>query len=227
MPPYRWLFFDADDTLFDYDLAEAAALRRTFADSALPFDEAYGPLYQRINSAIWRRFEARLITSETLRVERWSALFAEAGITADAAAFSECYLGNLAQCTDLTRDALEVVQALAPRYQLAIITNGLKQVQRPRLARSAVGPYFSVLAISEEIGAAKPDPRFFDAAFALAGQPARSEVLVIGDSLTSDIRGGLNYGLDTCWYNHKGLPADPTCPSRYEIAHLKELLVLL
>ena len=79
MPPYRWLFFDADDTLFDYDLAEATALRRTFADSALPFDEAYGPLYQRINSAIWRRFEAGLITSEALRVERWRDLFAEAG----------------------------------------------------------------------------------------------------------------------------------------------------
>lgn len=227
MPSYRWLFFDADDTLFDYDLAEATALRRTFADSTLPFDEAYAPLYQRINSAIWRRFEAGLITSAALRVQRWTDLFAEAGIQADPAAFSERYLGNLSQCADLTPDALAVVQALAPRYQMAIITNGLKQVQRPRLARSAVAPYFPVLAISEEIGAAKPDPRFFDAAFALAGQPARSEVLVIGDSLTSDIRGGLNYGLDTCWFNRKHLPADPACPSRYQVAELKDLLNLL
>jgi 2-haloacid dehalogenase len=148
-----------------------------------------------------------------------------AGAKADA--FSARYLQNLAEASDLMVGAENIIRALKARYRLALITNGLKDVQRPRLARSAIAGYFEVVAISEEIGAAKPDPRYFDAVFALMGQPGREACLVIGDSLTSDIQGGLNYGLDTCWFNPVGKAGSPPLPVTYEIKQLEELLPLL
>ncbi len=105
-----------------------------------------------------------------------------------------------------------------------MITNGLSDVQRPRLEASPIGDYFTAVTISDEIGIAKPDAGIFDASFAAMGQPAKSDVLLIGDSLTSDIRGGVNYGIDTCWYNPAGKPNANGLTPTYEICHLHEML---
>jgi len=143
------------------------------------------------------------------------------------AAFSTIYLRHLARASHLIEGAREIVPALQAKYRLALITNGLRDVQRPRLAGSAIGDCFAEVIISEEVGAAKPDPAIFDAAFERLGRPPRTNVLVIGDSLSSDIAGARGYGLDTCWYNPTGTarPADAT--STYEIHHLSELARLL
>jgi FMN phosphatase YigB (HAD superfamily) len=116
---------------------------------------------------------------------------------------------------------------LHQRFRLALITNGLHDVQRPRLENSPIRDFFEMVAISEEIGAAKPDPRFFDYVLQKIGNPSRSDVLVIGDSLTSDIQGGMNAGLDTCWYNPSGIPADPRFKPTYEIQTYSQLVDLL
>ena len=116
-----------------------------------------------------------------------------------------------------------MVRGLHGRAKLALITNGLKAVQRPRFAASALSEYFDVIVISEEEGVAKPDLRIFDIAFTRMGWPAKSDVLIVGDSLTSDIKGGSDYGIDTCWFNPNGNPRHLDMQIRYEIQHLSEL----
>lgn len=224
---YKWLLFDADGTLFDYDKAEAAALEQTFNDFHLGFEPGYRQLYREINHQLWLEFEAGTVSAEVLRLKRFERLLAGKARHISPQAFSDRYLLSLAAGTDLIEGALEVVQALQPHYQLAMITNGFKAVQRPRIARSALRDYFPVIVVSEEVGAAKPAPAIFQVAFEQMGHPARNEVLLIGDSLTSDIRGGHNYGLDTCWFNPTRASNPLDIASTYEITHLADLLPLL
>jgi YjjG family noncanonical pyrimidine nucleotidase len=223
---YNWLLFDADGTLFDFDRAESAALQATFEQLGHPFEPAYIDVYRRINKKIWLEFEQGAISQVELRAGRFQRLFDAIGIEAQPELFSVRFLESLARRTDLIPGAEEVVRALHGRAGLAIVTNGLHEVQRPRLASSTIGRYFSHLVISEEVGAAKPDPAFFDATFLRLGGPAKEEVLVIGDSLATDIRGADNYGLDACWFNPNGQHRDPGVPVRHEIKDLRELLPL-
>lgn len=227
MKSYRWLLFDADGTLFDYDRAETAALENTFRLFGLDILPEHHAVYRRVNARLWREFEEGRVSALQLRVQRFADLAAECGLAVDPEQMSPAYLTQLSRVSVLLPGAEAVVRRLAARYQLALITNGLKEVQRPRLEGSVIAEYFQAVAISDEMGVAKPDPRYFDMLFGWIGQPDRSEVLVIGDNLGADILGGLNSGLDTCWYNPAHRPANPAVPATYEVARLEELLVLL
>lgn len=224
---YKWILFDADGTLFDYDRAEATALQRTFEQMGQEFEPGYVEAYRRINGRIWLEFEQGRISQERLRTFRFEQLFEAVGLELSPESFSPRYLQNLALGTDLIDGAQEVVQALHGCFGLMLITNGLQEVQRPRFARSALHGYFHGLVISEEVGVAKPDPRIFDVAFQGMGNPGREEVLMVGDSLTSDMRGGVDYGIDTCWFNPGRRPRDPDVEVLYEIHDLCQLLELI
>jgi 2-haloacid dehalogenase len=224
---YKWLLFDADGTLFDYDGAEAAALERTFEQVGLGFEPDYVAGYRQINKQIWLEFEQGTISQQRLRTRRFELLFEAAGIDSDPGAFGARYLRTLAEASQLVDGAEEIVKRLYGKAGLMIITNGLKDVQRPRLARSMIGGYFADVVISEEVGAAKPDGRIFDVAFAKMRHPKKQDVLMVGDSLTSDIKGGSDYGIDTCWFNPKRKPRDLKVEIRYEIEGLRELPVLV
>jgi 2-haloacid dehalogenase len=150
--------------------------------------------------------------------------FNETRLEADLQAVSPLYLKNLALGTDLLDGAEKVVRALKERCHLALVTNGLKDVQRPRLAGSALHNCFEKIFISEEMGAAKPARAYFDIVFHEIGGPSKESVLIIGDSLTSDMQGGVDYGIHTCWYNPNGKASDLALT--YEITHLKELIAL-
>jgi YjjG family noncanonical pyrimidine nucleotidase len=167
------------------------------------------------------------VSPDLLRVRRFELLFDAMRITAPAQPFSVSYLAHLAASSHLMEGALETLQALHGRYHIAILTNGLKAVQRPRLERSAIRDFVSEIIISEEVGVAKPAPGIFDAAFARMGEPARSEVLMIGDNLVADIQGAADYGLDTCWFNSLHLPRPAEIAITYEIGNLSELRALL
>jgi len=221
---YRWLLFDVDNTLFDFDAAELKALAHTFPQFGYTYTPEIGEAYHRINHDLWQAFERGEITAVQLRTTRFRRLFQAIGFQADPAAFSDAYLGNLAAFPDLIDGAAELIPRLSRTHQLALITNGLSDVQRPRLAASPIGGYFTAVTISDEIGSAKPDTGIFDAAFTAMGQPAKSDVLIIGDSLTSDIRGGADYGIDTCWYNPAGKSNPNGLTPTYEIRHLHEML---
>ncbi len=227
MMRYSWILFDADGTLFDYPRAEEAALEAACAASGIEYQPALIELYRQVNHRIWQLFERGEIALSQLKVRRFEQLFDAAGIDADAERFSARYLEGLARGTQLIDGAEQIVRRLHGRLGMVILTNGLAGVQRPRLAGSAIHDCFAEVVISEEVGAAKPDPEIFDVTFERIGEPAREDVLMVGDSLTSDIRGGSDYGIDTCWFNPRGRPRDTDARIRYEIRRLDELAAVV
>lgn len=222
---YKWLLFDVDNTLLDFEQTEALALEQSFALHNLPFPAEAKARYHYINQSYWQRLERKEVTPELLRNGRFQDLFAELSIHFDAETFADSYLQQLGQQAPLVDGAMELLRGLNGRFQLAIITNGLADVQHPRLEKSGLKQYFSPIIISQEIGISKPNPGIFDAAFAQMNQPAKNEVLIIGDSLSSDILGGINYGIDTCWLNPNGKTSD--LPITYEIKTLSQLNQIL
>jgi 2-haloacid dehalogenase len=222
---YTWLFFDADGTLFDFERAEKLALSSVLFGVGLSLTNEAHQSYQRVNQELWLAFEGGKVTQaeiKTRRFERWLALL---NISADVEKVSRDYLLYLSQQGPLLEHALEIIQRLSGTYQILLLTNGLKEVQRPRFNASALKPYIADIIVSGEVGFAKPDPRIFEAAFKVAGTPNKNEVLMIGDSLSADIQGGLNYGLDTCWYNP--MKTAPGLPTTYTIHDLRQLLEIL
>lgn len=219
---YTWLLFDADGTLFDYDAAEMSAIAQTFAVFQLPYEPVYGERYRQINHVFWQRFERQDVTLAELRVGRFQQLFDELGTAVDVESFAQSYLAQLGEQSQLFPGVAALIRQLHGRYRLALITNGLADVQYPRLERSGLRPCFDVVIVSDEVGVGKPDPAIFDVAFARMGQPPKEQVLIIGDGLTSDMQGGINYGIDTCWLNMNGKSANGL-PITYEINQLSDL----
>ncbi len=222
-PRYRWLLFDADGTLFDYDRAERAALEQVLGQIGVSTDPGHLAAYRRINQAMWQAVEKGEITPGMVKVRRFELLLEAIQVPYSPNALSAAYLECLANCSELLEDAGEVLGALRRKYQIAILTNGLKEVQRGRLSRSAIRPHISQIIISEEVGAAKPAREFFDQAFARLGHPSKREVLMVGDGWASDVQGAVQYGIDACWYNPGRKPRPANCEITREIAALREL----
>jgi YjjG family noncanonical pyrimidine nucleotidase len=220
---YRWLLFDADGTLFDYDRAESAALAAALEQIGVAFQPEHLAAYRRVNQEVWQALERGQIRPDVLKVRRFELLFQAIGVDHSPAEFSDRYLNAIADCAVLIDGALEVVQALRSKFRMAIVTNGLSLVQRRRFERCAIRDCVAEIIISEEIGRAKPAPEFFDVTFARLGNPSKTEVLMIGDNWSSDIAGGANYGLDTCWYNPNRQPRPNGLLITREIAALEEL----
>jgi 2-haloacid dehalogenase len=225
--PYRYLLFDLDGTLFDFDAAERHALQTIFNEFGLEYHNSIIDDYHTINKKLWQDYELGLITPTDIKTQRFAGLGEKHNLQLDAEKAGKRYLEILATCTELIDGCEELLNQTSPDHHIAIITNGLKEVQRPRIAASPMSRYFDSVTISGEAGFAKPDPRIFDYAFAQMGNPAKESVLLIGDSLSSDITGGVSYGVDTCWYNPAGT-ANPDGPAaRFEIRTLQELTNIL
>jgi 2-haloacid dehalogenase len=220
---YRWLLFDADGTLFDYDRAERVALEQALGQVGVSFQPEHLPTYRGINQSLWQGVEKGEITPGVVKVRRFELLLEAIQAAGSPAALSACYLECLAKCSELVEGAAAVLGALHAHYKIAILTNGLTVVQRGRLARSVIRHHISDIIISEEIGAAKPAKAFFDTAFARLGQPSKREVLMIGDGWASDIQGAVQYGIDACWYNPGRKPRPADVAITREIASLREL----
>ncbi len=200
MIDYEAIFLDADGTIFDYDQGEEQALVRTFQEAGLEGDPVQLlELYREINSKIWREFEAGQISAEKLKSERFRRFLNRLGAAGDPVNLSSTYLDYLSQATFLLPGAREVLEKLQPQYPLILLTNGLSRVQRRRVEGAGLEEFFKALIISEELGVAKPDPAIFEQAREVVGQPPRSRILMVGDNLESDIKGGLEAGLQVCW----------------------------
>ncbi len=224
----RWVLFDLDGTLFDYDAAEAGAVLATLRDAGLPATPEVVAAYREVNDRHWRALERGETTAARLRLERWQeVLEAHGGDHVDVPTLAQGYLGHLAAGSQLVDGAEEVVAEVSRTHRVAFVTNGLADVQRPRLEASPLAEAADVVVISDEVGAAKPGPAIFDVTFARMGHPPRASVVMVGDSLTSDVAGGAAYGLDTVWLAPPDAP-DPDHPRpTHRIAHLRELLPLL
>lgn len=223
---YETFLFDFDHTLFDSDASEALAFVETLVDFGVRDPNAHFATYQSINKALWVAVEAGTITPNDLRTQRFSQLAAAIGLDADPVALADRYVVAMGANGELYPGAFAVLEQLAASATLALVTNALSEVQRTRIARVGIAQFFSAIVISGEVGPSKPSPAIYDITFELLNSPVKEGTLMIGDSLSSDIKGGANYGIDTCWYNVHGKTASPTDVVTHEISSLDQLLGL-
>jgi 2-haloacid dehalogenase len=224
---YSWIVFDADGTLFDFEHAERAALQRTLRSFGVELTARLYAAYREISIDLWSRFERGEIDSQRLRIARFEQLIGDHRLDVNPSEVSDHYIHSLGGERRLLPGAGAIVEHLASGFRLVLATNGIADVQRSRFEGSAIRPYFADIVISDEIGVAKPDPGYFDEVFARMGNPARSEVLMVGDGLSSDIAGGAAYGIDTCWFNPESHPNGARPRPTYEIRRLTDVLGIL
>lgn len=223
MKTYSILLFDADHTLLDFDATQQAALTNTFNQYGYPLDDEMKERYLEINKTLWDAYEAGLMTREEVVYTRFGQLFQEIGIQDDGIQFEKDYQSALGNGHELMDGAMEVIQALHQKFDLYIASNGVSATQYQRLDESNLRPYFKDVFVSEEIGYQKPKKEYFSTCFERIGHVELKEVLMIGDSLSSDMQGGLNIGIDTCWFNPHHVVNKEGLPITFEISDLKEL----
>ena len=223
----EFLFLDMDDTILDFHKAEAIALRKTLEGFGLNPTETVCARYSQINREHWQRLENRELTREQVVVGRFAVLFREYGIDVEAYDVAMTYEANLAQGHYFLPGAEEALAALSKKYKLYLASNGTSRVQWPRLESSGIGKYFQEIFISQDMGADKPSPEYYNACFAKIPGFDVSRAMMVGDSLTSDIRGGNNAGMLTCWVNARKEKGREDIPADYEIEYLSQLEELL
>lgn len=224
---YSTFLLDLDHTLFDTDASEAAAFDEMLAVAGVNDRASYFDSYNEINLELWASVERGEITPQFLRTQRFERLIAHCELDARATDLAEAFEAGLGAHGDLYDGAREVVEQLSERVATVMITNGLSEVQRARIKRLGLDQYFDSVVISAEVDAAKPGTRIFDIAFDSISCPEKRTAVIVGDNLSSDIRGGTNYGIATCWYNPSGHAASKSDRVSHEIRELTELLDLV
>jgi len=225
---YDIFLFDADNTLFDYDKAEENALKIVFDNCGFTYSESIRLKYREINLKIWEDYEKGIITKTDLQPARFNKLFEEIGVTYDAKIFNDKYLAELGKGSFLIDGALEICQKIAFNKKLIfLVTNGILATQKARIEHSIIKDYISDFFVSEFVGFQKPHISYFDYVFSHIPQTEKSKIIIIGDSLTADIAGGNNAGIDTCWFNGSGKTNDTDILPVYEINKLDELNVFV
>lgn len=223
---YPVVLLDLDHTLFDSDESERLAYAHTMQLIGLERPDHHFARYVDINRQMWAAVEAGTMQPVNVRLRRFEQFNAELGLDADPHVMAEAFVWGLAEFGELYEGAVDVIAELADHSTLAMVTNGLSDVQRRRIERLDLAPYFHTVIVSSEVGVTKPRPEIFDLAFAGLGDPDRSGALMVGDSLTSDIAGGRNAGIDTCWYNPHGRVGDGSAFT-HEIRSLTDLESLI
>lgn len=225
MKKYKTLLFDSDDTLLDFKKAEENALSAAMKQCGLTFTAELCKTYSEANKVYWKAFEKGEIEKKEIYVGRFELFLKNAGIIYSAKKLAECYEELLKKQYDLIEGAELTCTELQDKYDMYIVSNGNIKVQLPRLDGSGLRKYFKDVFVSEKVGYQKPQKEFFDYVFSSIGILNKSDVLIIGDSISSDICGGINAGIDTCLFlrepNLSGV--SPT----YTVKDHKELRKLL
>ncbi len=223
---YTSLFLDLDNTLLDFNMAEKQAVKRVLADHGLPAGDETASLYSAINKSYWERFERGEIPKSAIFVGRFETLLEKLDRTGDAAAISETYCRYLSDGFFTVDGAFALLDYLKEKgYRLYATTNGLSSTQYKRIDGSGLRPYFDGIFVSEDAAAQKPQKEYFEYVIAHIPEKDRSHMLVLGDSQSSDILGGINAGIDTCWFNPTRQPA--RFAATYEIHDLADLKTIL
>jgi len=222
---YKYLLWDIDGTVLDFLASEAYAIRMLFKKYNLGIctDEMLGE-YSEINSKYWKKLEKGEMTKAEILVARFREFFEKKGLdTSIVENFNSDYQITLGDHIEFIENAKEVLLSQKGRYILAAVTNGTKTAQEKKLRLSGLCDIFDAVFISENIGAEKPSEKFFDYVFRSLGVNSKEEVLIIGDSLTGDMKGGYLAGIDTCWFNPSHSPNTLDFDVTYEIDNLENL----
>ncbi len=225
---YELILFDADETLFDFKKAEKQALERTMFALGLDYQEnVHLPIYKKVNTGLWRELEDGLITQNQLKTERFKRFSTAIEVKCDEHNFSKLYTEFLGQGSFLFDDSIKLIKSIYQHCKLMIITNGLTTVQDNRIRKSEIAKYFDEIIVSEDIGVSKPNPKIFEYSVDKIQEIDKSKILMVGDSLSSDIQGGINFGIDTCWYNPNNDENTGVIKPTFEIKSLMDLSKLL
>ncbi len=223
---YTTLFLDLDNTLLDFSMAEAISIRRVLSEHNLPFDDEAIKVYSKLNRGWWERFENGEIPKDLIYEGRFKSFCEYYGLTADTATMAVQYTNYLGECNHIIGGTFEIMDYLkAKGYYLCATTNGLCTTQYSRIKGSGLEPYFDGVFVSEDAGSQKPEVEYFDYVISRIPEKDKSKMLVVGDSPSSDVLGGINSGIDTCWFNPKNMESKYT--PTYEIKTLAELKNIL
>ncbi|KTC81547.1 pyrimidine 5'-nucleotidase [Legionella brunensis] len=223
MKIYEWILFDADETLFHFDAFRG--LQHLFSNFGVNFTKLDYQEYEAVNKFLWVDYQNGNITAQELQHQRFSNWANKLQIPSQD--LSRAFLGAMAEiCTPL-EGVVELLNTLKGHVKLGIITNGFTELQQVRLERTGLSGHFDLLVVSEQVGFAKPHRGIFEHALSEMGNPAPEQVLMVGDNPDSDILGGINAGLDTCWFNvHKKSVPEGIMP-QYQVSSHRELQHLL
>ena len=222
----EFLFLDLDDTILDFHKAERIALSKTIREFGVEPTEEILNLYHEINDWHWKQLELGKLTRDEVLVNRFGVLFEKLGQTVDAAACAKIYEKNLSIGHYFLPGAEEAVDALSKKYRLFLASNGTASVQKGRMTSANLYRFFEQVFVSQEIGHNKPSKEYFDGCFARIPDFDPRKAMIVGDSLSSDIQGGINAGLKTVWVNPEHKPCGDIRPD-YEIEALSQLEGLL
>lgn len=223
----EYLFLDLDDTILDFHKAERIALSKTLRDFGLEPTEAVLSRYHEINIWHWQQLEKGLMTRDQVLEGRFRTLFSELGHPVDAVAVTRAYERNLGIGHYFLPGAEDAVKALSPKYRLFLASNGTASVQHSRLTSAGLYPYFEKVFVSQEIGHNKPSKEYFDRCFSQIPGFDAEKAIMVGDSLTSDILGGIRSGMKTCWINPEHKPMREDIRPDYELESIAQLEALL
>lgn len=224
---YRNLLFDVDDTLLDFKAAEDQALKQLFADTGVSWSQDLKERYQAVNHQLWQEFEQGQLSRDEVTGGRFGRFFATLDRKVDSQALDRQYRHYLSQGSQLLENSKEIVADLSGKADLYVVTNGVSETQYSRLQAAGLLPYFKGIFVSEDTGYQKPMKEYFDFVFKRIPDFEQQQTVIIGDSLTSDIKGGQAAGIDTVWLNPKAQPLLPQIRPTYEIRHLEELYQIL
>lgn len=221
------ILFDLDDTIYDFGLAEKNALTRMLCDIGVEPTEEKVKLYSEINLSYWKRLEKGEITREQVKVDRFRSYLQEIHVHFSAVKADEIYRGYLGQGHYFMEGAWEMLQDLQGKYRMFLVTNGTAETQKGRIASGGLERYFEKIFVSELIGFDKPSIHFFEYCFQQMGEFEKRETIIIGDSLSSDIQGGINAGITTLWFNGRGAVNTTEIKPEYEVRRLGEIREIL
>lgn len=227
MKQYEVILFDVDGTLLDFDKAEERGIEALLAHYGVPVCEENKEKYHVLNKSYWQRLETGELSRDQVLTLRFEKFFGDLGILVDGKEVDDLYRKQLDQSAFLIDGAMEILDYLKGKYPLYVVTNGVASTQYKRLHDSGLDRYFDGIFISEEAGSQKPQMEFFEYCFEKMGRRDAENMLIVGDSLTSDIRGGNVSGMDTCWYNPHGQENGAGVKADYEIVGLDELRKLI
>ena len=222
----KFLFLDLDDTILDFHKAERIAIGKTIRHFGVEPTEEILTRYHEINKWHWEQLELGTLTRTEVLQNRFAVLFSELGLTVDAPACAKVYERNLSIGHYFLPGAEEAVDRLSKKYRLFLASNGTASVQKGRMTSANLYRFFEKVFVSQEIGHNKPSKAYFDACFAQIPDFDRDQAIIVGDSLTSDIRGGINAGIKTVWVNPNHAQATDIVPD-YQIESLTQLEALL